>query len=403
MNYLTRPVFLFTADWSHAISRSVTFELRPTDIGYGATFFVPTELWTVNGWKFTLTLPSAQCIADFDAFTAALLGPASGFWLPVPFSQAAIVSGASTAQFDITGEDFVAFWNDRPDTYLFFTFADGTTAIAQIQSVVTHGANETVTLATALPQIPNTGTTICKLHYVRLADDVEAGEFIAENLMTREVSVVELPTEYAAAETGLRPIYLFHFWAKAPIAVDWYYTSFGAPVVSNGKIYAPWPIDFSDLAENAEGQSNDLKITGKPDATHPFSLFVPIPFSGTLYVEVFVADYTAPSTPTKLFSGRVVSVEDQGSKYEATCENRLGFLKRKIPRYLKGQNCQNILFDQKTCPLGRAFYETTIVIVSIDNVDLPPTVVCTFLSPRSPPNSRSRISSPTAFLSPDWV
>jgi hypothetical protein len=82
-----------------------------------------------------------------------------------------------------------------------------------------------------------------------------------------------------------------------------------------------------------------------------------------------------------LFSGRVTNVEDQGTVYEGTCESRLGFLKRKIPRYMKGQNCQNVLFDQATCKVPRAFFETTVNIVSIDNVDLPSTVVCTFAFP----------------------
>lgn len=381
MNYLGRPIFLFAPDWARAIARSATFELRPTDIGYGAEFFVPTELWTVNGWNFSLTLASAPDIANFDAFTTALIGPLSGFWLPVPFAEAVVVSGASTAQFDITGEQFATFWDDRPDTYLFFTFAEGTQAAAQIESVVTDGANETVTLTAPLPEIPNAGTAICKLHYVRLANDEESGSFLAENVMTRDVSVVELPTEYAAAETGLQPIYLFHFFGAAPVGTDWFYTSFAAGVVSNGKVYQPWPIDFSGLSENSQGQSDDLKITAKPDPSHPLSLFVPVPFSGTLYIEVFVTAYSAPNTVTKLFSGRVTLVEDQGTKYEATCESRLGFLKRKIPRYLKGVNCQNILYDQNTCRAGRAFFETTVDIVSIDNTDLPPTVVCAFAFP----------------------
>jgi hypothetical protein len=236
----------------------------------------------------------------------------------------------------------------------------------------------TVTLTAALPQTPDAATQIQKLHYVRLAADDETGQFLAENIMQWDISVVELPTEYAAAETGLQPIFLYHFWAGAPVGMDWYYTAFAAPVVSNGKVYLPFPVDFSGLSENSQGQSDDLKISAKPDPTHPFSLFVPFPFGGTVYVEVFVADYTAPNTVTQIFSGRVVSVEDLGNKYEATCESRLGFLKRKIPRYLKGVNCQNVLFDPDTCRARRAFLETMVVIVSVNNANLP-TVVCTFL------------------------
>jgi uncharacterized phage protein (TIGR02218 family) len=81
-----------------------------------------------------------------------------------------------------------------------------------------------------------------------------------------------------------------------------------------------------------------------------------------------------------LFSGRVVNVEDDGSKLTATCESRLGFLKRKIPRFIKQANCNNILYDQNTCKAGRALFETTVNITTV-NGDLPPTVVCTFAFP----------------------
>ena len=377
MNYLGRPVFLFAPDWARAVSRSVQFELRATDIGYGAEYFTPTELWTVNGWKFSLTLAGAQAIANYDAFTAATRGPLSGFWLPVPFAPAQIVSGASTSQFAIAGENLAACWQDRPDLYLFFTFADGSQAAAQIQSVAAAGANETVTLTAALPQTPDARTQVQKLHYVRLAADDEAGSFIAENLMTRDVNVVELPLEYAAAEITTQPIFLFHLWSPAPVGGDWYYTSFAAPVVSAGTPYNPWPMDFKGLSQNSSAGNDDLKIQARPDASHPFSLFFPVCFSGTLYLEVLAVDYSAPDAQTKLFSGRVTAVEDLGTSYEATCESRIGFLKRKIPRYLKGQNCQNLLFDPATCKAGRAYFETTVNIVSIDNADLPPTVVCT--------------------------
>lgn len=383
MNYLARSVFLFAADWVQPVARPVSFNLRPQDIGYGETFFTPTANWTVNSWKFSLTLETPQNIADVDAFFDALVGRLQGFWLPIPFNAAEISAGTSTTVFKIKLQNFSDYWNARPDKHLFFTFADGTQAAAQIQGVVNNGdGTETVTLTGALPQIPNAQSTVQKLHYVRLADDNESGSFVGEGIMApREISVVELPEEYAAAETGQKPIFLFHFYTKAPMNVEWFYTSFAAPVVSAGKIYKNYPIDFENCAQSSDGSADDLKITAKADATHPFSLFMPTPFSGTLYVDVMVCDYTTPDNQTKLFAGgRVTVVEDQATKYQATCESRLGLLKRRLPRFTKSRTCNNILFDQNTCRVDRAIYETTGVIVSIDN-DLPPTVTCTFLIP----------------------
>lgn len=367
-------------DWASAVSRSIKYDLRAGDIGFGAEFFLPTADWTVNTWQFSLTLTSAAAIAAYDAFTAALLGPLNGFWLPTPLATAKILSAASTSVFTIAGQNLASHWNARPDQYLFFTFLDGSQAAAKIQSVVASGNNEVITLTTALSTAPDANTAVSRLHYVRLADDEERGQFYCENQMTRPVSVIELPEEYAAAQTGLQPIYLYHFWANAPAQNDWYYTSFAAPVASQNILYTNFPIDFSNLQNTSDGSADDLQIDAKPDPDSPLALFFPIPFSGTLYVTVMAISYADLDTQTLLFTGRVKTVQNDGIKDVATCESRLGLLRRKLPRICKGQTCQNVLYDQNTCKAGRAFFETTVAISSI-SATFPPQVVCTFLLP----------------------
>ncbi len=382
MNYLGRPIFPFTPDWSDAVTRMIKYDLREGDIGYGAAYFNSTQDWTVNSWQFSLTLPTDIQIAAYEAFTAALVGPLSGFWLPAPLEQAKITVGTSTTVFNIQGEDFAAYWNARPDAYLLFTFLDGTQAAAQIQTLVTAGNAETVTLTAALPQIPVAGTAICKLHYVRLASDEESFEFFAENQQTRTVSLVELPEEYAAAQVTLSPIYLFEFNINAPINALWCYTSFAAPVVSQATLYNNWPIDFSDLTDGIDGSANDLKIQAEPNDEFPFSLFFPMPFSGVMYVNVYLVDYATPDNQTLLFSGRVTQIEDDGMTQTATCQSRLGYFARKGPRLCKGQTCQNVLGDQNTCRVGLALFSTSLNIASVSAATiLPPEVTCTFLLP----------------------
>ncbi|MDR3458014.1 MAG: phage BR0599 family protein [Verrucomicrobiae bacterium] len=382
MNYLTRPIFLFSPDWSGTVTRSIQFDLRPGDIGYGATFFKPTQLWTVNTWQFILTLTSPAAIAAVDAFTAALTGALNGFWLPVPLAALQVTAGTSTTVFTIAGESLASLWADRPDQHLFFTFADGTQAAAKIQSVVTAGANETVTLTTALPQTPDVNTAVNRLHYVRLAGDTEEGEFYAEGQQSRKVTVVELPTEYAAVQTGLQPVYLFHFWALAPQEQDWYFTSFAAPVVSANVQYNNFPIDFQTLQNVSGSDRDDLQIVAKSDDASPLALFLPVPFSSTLFVEVFAIDLSAPDAQTLLFSGRVTQVDDDGEKHTAQCETRRGYLRRRIPRYYKAASCQNVLYDQNTCRVGRAWFEATVNIFSISAASVfPPVLLCTFMFP----------------------
>ncbi|HEY4416855.1 MAG TPA: phage BR0599 family protein [Verrucomicrobiae bacterium] len=380
MNYLGQPVFLFKPNWVESVQRSVTFELRPEDIGFGAEFYTPTANWTVNQWQFDVMLQTPALIAEFNAFTAAVLGPLKGFWLPIPAAAAEITAGTSNTVFRVATENLATFWQDRPDQYLFFTFADGSQAAAKIQSVVTDGPEEVVTLTTALPQIPDEDTAVVKLQFVRLSQDEEQGTFLAEGVMQRSVTVEELPNEYAAPILGLQPIYLFHFWTGAPAQGDWKFTSFAAPVVSKNELYQNFPINFSDLSDTADGSAQNLTIDAKPDPANPLMSFLPIPYSAVMFVEVFAIGVGNLDAQTLLFSGRVVSVEDGGSTLTATCENRLGYLSRKIPRYLKGQNCQNRLFDPATCKALRAVFETSVNIVAIaDENTFPPTVDVTFL------------------------
>ena len=351
--------------------------MRPEDVGYGAEYFSPTQSWTVNQWQFSVELPKATDIAGFRTFIAGRIGPLNGFWLPIPVAAAQITSGASTSVFSVAAGSLSTYWEDRPDTSLLFTFADGTQAAAQIQSVVAAGATETMTLTAPLPQIPDARTQIQRLQFVRLAADKEKAKFVTEGYQIRAVTVIELPAEYAGALVGLRPIFLFHFFGQAPVNTHWRYTSFAAPVASAGQLYPNFPIDFADLEDTCDGTAADLKLTAKPDIASPFGLFLPVPFSATLFVEIFAVDYNDLDTQTLLFSGRVVNVEDGGSKLGLTCESRLGYLRRKILRALKGATCSNIFCDQKTCKVARAPLETTVNLVTL-NADLPPTVVCTF-------------------------
>jgi uncharacterized phage protein (TIGR02218 family) len=377
MNYLGQPVFLFPVNWRDAISRQITFDLRPEDVGFGAEYFTSTQSWSVNQWQFNVDLTTPAQITAFNAFMAGRVGPLAGFWLPIPLAAARVTNGASTSIFSVAAQSLSTFWQDRPDSSLLFTFADGSQAAAQIQSVVPAGATETVTLTAPLPQNPDAGTQIQRLQFVRLSADKEKARFVTEGYQIRTVTLIELPTEYAGALVGLRPIYLYHFWAAAPINTHWRYTSFAAPVASAGQLYTNIPVDFAQLDDTCDGSASDLKIVAKPDVNSPFGLFLPVPFSGTLNVEIFAIDYTAPDVQTLLFGGRVVNVEDAGSKLTLTCESRLGYLKRKVPRFLKGQTCNNVLYDVKTCRALRANFSTGVNIVNI-GAALPPTIICTF-------------------------
>jgi uncharacterized phage protein (TIGR02218 family) len=378
MNYLNRPIFPFCISWDDAIERDITYDLRETLLGYGAEFFVPTATYTTNAWDFPLYLQSGAEIIAFEAFCDSLVGRLNGFWLPCPL-QAAIFSAAiSATQFKILAEGLADTWNSRPDQHLLFTFPDGTQAAGQIQGVAANDdGTETVTMTAPLPEAPASGTVITRLHYVRFANDSEEYEFDAENVSSIKLTVVELPMEYTNVQTGLQPIYLYHFYAKAPVLTDWRYTSFAAPVVSANDLYSSFPMSHKQLTHTIDGNSNPLQIEAKVDPAHPFSLLAGTPPGRPLWVDVYLCYYAMPDNATKIFSGYVSNVTDDGVKYTAKCDTRLSWLKAKAPKFLFGSTCNWNLFDATTCKVGRAFYQTQVTLQSIGN-GVPPTVYCSF-------------------------
>ena len=379
MNYLGRQIFPFTPNWADAVERTLTFDLRETALGFGAEYFTPLATYTVNGWSFGLLHQSGADVLSFESFCDSLVGRLNGFWLPCPLLAARFNAGIDTSNFKIVTEGLAETWNTRPDQHLLFTFMDGTQAAGQIQGVVDNGdGTETVTLTAALPQAPTGGTSIQRLHYVRMAADDENYDSLAEaGVSTIKLNVVELSLEYTNAETGLQPIYLYHFQMNAPVGMDWYYTSFAAPVVSNGKVYNPWPINHGAIKQTTDGNCNPVDITAKPDVAHPFALLLGMPPGKVLWCQISRAWLATPDVVKNLFTGFVKNVDDNGTEYVAHAFDRLDWLRSKVPQHYVGTVCNYDLYDPATCTVGRAPFETTVTIVNVLAGELP-VLQCSF-------------------------
>lgn len=378
MNYLGRQIFPFKIQWTKAIERAIDLDLRSNLIGFGAEYFTPTQTYTVNSWSFTLFLRSGADLLAFEDFCDALIGRANGFWLPCPTQAARFAAAIDTSHFKIVSEGLADTWNTRPDQHLLFTFDDGTQAAGQIAGVVDNGdGTETVTMSAALPQAPAAGVNIQRLHYVRMSSDQESYDFEAENKAMIQLTVAELPLEYTNAETGLQPIYLYHYWMKAPVAVDWYHTSFAAPVVSNGKVFSPWPTSHGEIKQSTDMNANPVDITVKPDETHPLAMFVGMPPGQTLWLQISRCYLAAPDTVKKLFTGFMKAPETGGIEWKAQAVDRLDWLKTKSPTFFFGTNCNYDLYEPHTCKVPRAPFETTVTLYNVVSSQ-PPVIRVTF-------------------------
>lgn len=384
MNYLGWPVFQFPINWGPALSRSFTLDLRQVSIGYGADVFTARQQFVVNGWNFQVDLQTEQQIADFDAFTAAIFGRRDGFWLPVPMEAAEIVASVDGTHFDVRGQRLTQSWADTPDIVLYFTARAIAPQIARITAVADNGnGTERITLNTAIVPAPFSEYSVFRLHFVRLADDIERASFPAEHYQERDVRVIEMPREYlVSADAGDSPAFLYHFWMEAPIDHHWYFTSFAADILSNDFLYRAKPITHSQWRRSNKFESESVDIVAGYEADHPLTLYLPFPPSGLLNVEILrVAAINVPNSYIRIFRGFVRTVNDNGMKLTANCDNFISILRQRIPAMLIKQECDYRVYDQRTCRAPEGRFQTSGFITAINNAALPPTVRMTLRVP----------------------
>lgn len=381
--YLTRPVFEFAVDWSSRPKKSFSYDLRELRIGYGAEFFNRLQSHVIQGYACDVVLNGADAIIAFDDFTAALKGPLAGFWLPTPFQALEVIGAVGTTQFDIRDQNLRTTLADHPDVYLWVTRPGLAARPCKINAVALQAAGvERVTLTAALGTAVTTADTVCRLHYVRLADDAERGTFLSEGVQRREVKVVELPHEYEAFETGESPIWLYHFFCDAPMDIHWRYTSFAADVVSNDNLFTKFPMKHSGINASSKLDTNTLNLDAKFDVLHPFAMFLPIPLSKPMRVEIFRTTLADPDTTVLEFTGFVKVPNDPGDKVTGHAASYWAMaMSRKFPQLLIQPEDDNDIFDELVGGLQRWMWECPLTVASVDNTATPPTITLDFNHP----------------------
>ncbi|NJM13077.1 MAG: DUF2163 domain-containing protein [Synechococcaceae cyanobacterium SM1_2_3] len=346
MTYLTRPVFDFAIDWKNPVSQQFAFDLREQKLGFGSELFLALQTHVTSGYRAALMLATGDEIQACDDFFAALTGRLQGFWFPTPFHACQVIGAVSATQFDIADQGLRTTLADHANVYLWVTRAGLVARACKISAVTLHSTGiERVTLTAALSPAVTTADTVWRLHYVRLAEDAERGQFLKEGAQLRTLSLVELPHEYEAYETGTLPIYLYHFWTAEPMNWHWRYTSFAANVVSGNELFTAAPITHGIVRKSMRLDNEGVDIQAAFDANHPLALFLPIPFSRSLQVEILEASYAVPNTTRTLFVGRVRTVPDEGDKLVAKCDSWAGVLARKFPAAIIGPTCNWQVFD----------------------------------------------------------
>ncbi|MCX6907756.1 MAG: phage BR0599 family protein [Verrucomicrobia bacterium] len=369
MNYLNRPIFPIEIDWSENPARSFSYNLRELQIGFGALNVAPLQQEVLHGLQFSLALKVDELLA-LDAFVADRQHGLKGFWLPAESEVFTMESDLANGVCVIRNQSLASTWQTLPALYVWFE-PDGAAAFAARVTGVepVDAATERVTLDDA--SLNCAACAVRRLLYVRFAGDVEEAQFIAEGYATRKVRVIELPLEYAQAETGQRPVFLFDFAFVFPSATQhWRYTSFLDSVTISGATFAPYPITYKSLRRSAKIEQTTCTVQTILDPAGPFELYA----SGAsdLPIAVTISKTTLPglATPTVIFAGEITEIRLTGRVIDATVSNFVAAFSRRLPRMTVQKRCNWVLFDADTCGLSRSTYAKTATVGSATGADM---------------------------------
>ena len=368
MNYLDRLVFDFQIDWTRLPSARFEYDLRALEIGFGPPEFAPLQDHVVHGFQFEVLMQSPEEIAAVESFFDSVKGRLQGFWLAGPqeaFRIAAFVGVTTeTTEFNITSQGLAQTFGDHPATHLWLTKPGQEPIATEILSVADNGdGTERVTVRFA-GLIDGTWRA-WPLHYVRLAQDIEQGTFEAEGVLVYSVRVVELPTEYALAETGQRPVFLYHIWSDFNGSVQhWRFTSHPLNIELAGQEYLAKRITHGALSLSGKADREEVSIETLYEPDNPLSLLFPLRLSTPLWIEILEGNLASEAAPLPIFRGLALTATVQGKKETVRCASAMDSMRANVPSMMLQPRCNYRLYEPNTCRVVPDLHKIPVTLVS---------------------------------------
>jgi hypothetical protein len=201
------------------------------------------------------------------------------------------------------------------------------------------------------------------LHYVRLAGDVEQGTFEAEGVLVYSVRVVELPTEYVLAETGQRPVYLYHIWSDFNgVVQDWWFTSHPLDITLAGQDYVARRITHGPLNLSTKADREEVEIEALYETDNPLSLLFPLRLSTPLWVEILEGNLASESAPVPIFRGLALSASVQGKKETVRCASAMDSMRGNVPAMMLQPRCNYRLYEPNTCRVDPEAHKLSVTL-----------------------------------------
>lgn len=370
-------MFEFDVNWASTPKKEFHYDLREVRLAFALPRYERLQSHTTHGVEFQLLLESETAIAAWDDFTLQVKGRLAGFWFPSPFAALEIEPDvAANDQFLIKDQGFRHWAADHPGQHLAFFKSGEATQYGRLREEdpvqVTADGRERVFLEEPLDENMDETWYCTKLLYVRLASDEEAGEFYAEGKQLRNVRVIELPLEYVQIETGQVPVYLYEFWTANGVTTTFYrLTGLNQNIVSSSQTFVSTPITHRDLVNSLRSEREELVLESWHESGNPLSLFVPFKLPVPLWLKLYETTYATPDARTLVFTGKVLSVGNEGRKLTAKCAGLLDVLGRRYPRFYIQPRCNHFVFDSNCrATLVQAGGNITFISGRLVKVDL---------------------------------
>lgn len=370
MDFLSVPIFDWPIDWTDPVNGNWEFDLQELQIGFGPELLDPYQAHILHGWEFSLEVRDQ--IDELNTFLNGRKGRTNPFWMPGPALAFKATAGVSTSQFDVRWQNANATWQNHPAKYLYFSKDGQTAQVGTISAVADNGSGtERVTLAPALAVAVDQTWTVQPLWLVRLAEDIERIQILAEGAQRRSFRVVELPNDYTNIRTAAESVYLYRFKATIlGVTSEWRYTSHPSEVVVSAQEWLTAPIEHKRISFSVKsgGQS---EIIGDFDSIEPLRLAFLTLLMAELELEILKSN-TSFSAPSTLFTGRVTRPElaDKGRRLRANVISWSDALEQGLPGFFLERDCNYEVYEPNSCRADPDAKKVTATIVSVSGRQL---------------------------------
>lgn len=380
-------------------------DIRPTfdqvkigqldDFTFDATGQARATPWKItSGPRRTISydflFPTRAAMGAFRRFAGARSGRLDGFWLPVYLRDYELTQDQAAGDLTLTvkklglGSALGSFAQFKALVLANWEAIEP----YEIDSVMTSGENEVITLTSGLVAGLDRSTKICGgLVYARFSDDALSYAFRDLGVSRLQVDFEELPAEIDTADVGSAPVYLYTLSRAGQV---WRYVNWGVDLVIAGNTWTAADINHAGLKYNIEFTDEGPSLTiGTNDANHPLRALLDRYLLQQTTLTIYESDAVTLAAPSgAVYTGRIddVTFEKRG-RIRASPTSLLWMAEQQGPRLALQRVCAHQTYDGY-CGLNAADFTTsgTISAVSSSPASVDASAFGTKASAESDPN-----------------